>query len=122
MSDLRPNAGNTQAVTVRIRKQETEQILKKPFIQTGLSRSRIEERLNVPRCSKCWTYDHLKDNCTKPERKKMYLRCRKDGEKTATPHQHAKKSMPLMPKRRAYRRALAQVRKETRYSNKAKGK
>lgn len=42
-------------------------------------RCRLEKRLRVPRCTKCWSYDHRTDNCTGPERRENCYRCGKES-------------------------------------------
>ncbi|CAH1107104.1 unnamed protein product [Psylliodes chrysocephalus] len=45
----------------------------------GLVRCRLEKRLRVPRCARCWFYEHRTDKCQATERKESCFRCGKDG-------------------------------------------
>ncbi|CAG9815533.1 unnamed protein product [Phaedon cochleariae] len=79
ISELRPNARNTQAITVTLEKEKAEILLKQPYIRIGLSRGKMERRIKVPRCSKCWAYEHSKEECDGPDRKNLCYKCGKEG-------------------------------------------
>ncbi|KAH1006087.1 hypothetical protein HUJ05_006856 [Dendroctonus ponderosae] len=77
MSDLRPNTGNTQAVTISLEKRKAEKLLQNPYLRVGLSRARMERRINVSRCRRCWGYSHSENRCTGPDRRKLCFKCGK---------------------------------------------
>ncbi|KAH1009953.1 hypothetical protein HUJ05_004328, partial [Dendroctonus ponderosae] len=79
ISELRPNAGSTQALTIRLEKAKAEQLLQRPYLQVGLSRARMERRFDVPRCWRCWEYSHTEADCAGPDRRKLCFRCGKEG-------------------------------------------
>ncbi|XP_048522716.1 uncharacterized protein LOC125504559, partial [Dendroctonus ponderosae] len=54
LSDLRPNANCTQAVTLLIRREMANELLEGKHIKIGLVRCSMEARINLQRCSKCW--------------------------------------------------------------------
>ncbi|KAJ8933809.1 hypothetical protein NQ314_013781 [Rhamnusium bicolor] len=68
MSDLRVNARDTQAVTIRLSKDDAERILKDKALRVGLVKCSFENRINMSRCFKCWSFDHLADDCNGPDR------------------------------------------------------
>ncbi|KAH1006937.1 hypothetical protein HUJ05_007622 [Dendroctonus ponderosae] len=82
MSDLRPNTGNTQAVTISLEKRKAEKLLQNPYLRVGLSRARMERRINVSRCRRCWGYSHSENRCTGPDRRKL---CFNAGREATSP-------------------------------------
>ncbi|KAH1028467.1 hypothetical protein HUJ05_001822 [Dendroctonus ponderosae] len=79
MSKLRPIAGETQALTLNIEREKAKILLRQPYIRVGLTRGRMEKRINVSQCNKCWAYDHKGIDSTGPDRSKMCYKCGKEG-------------------------------------------
>lgn len=53
MREFRPNAGGTQVMTISLERSKARQLLEVPFLLVGLSRARLDKRINVPRCRRC---------------------------------------------------------------------
>lgn len=76
-SELRPMRNNTQAITVTISKRKAETLLKKGPLKIGLTRCRVERKVNVDRCFRCWDYNHTAKECKGPDRSKCCFKCGK---------------------------------------------
>ncbi|KAJ8931375.1 hypothetical protein NQ314_015720 [Rhamnusium bicolor] len=79
MSELRPNARNTQAVTITLERTKAEELLKHPYLCIPLSRANMERKINVPRCRKYWAYEHSEEDCKGPDRQNTCYKCGKEG-------------------------------------------
>ncbi|KAJ8932448.1 hypothetical protein NQ314_014644 [Rhamnusium bicolor] len=79
MSELRPNTRNTQAVTITLERTKAEELLKHPYLRVGFSRANMERKINVPRCRKCWAYEHSEKDCKGPNRQNTCYKCGKEG-------------------------------------------
>lgn len=78
-SELRPNANNTQAITVTLRKKDAAVLIEHKYIRIGYSNCRVEERVNVTRCRRCWEYGHNSANCQAEDRSKNCFKCGQEG-------------------------------------------
>ncbi|CAH1103759.1 unnamed protein product [Psylliodes chrysocephalus] len=78
ISELRPLSNNTKAATVAINKTDGEMLLKERHIRIGIVRCRIEKKLTIPRCYKCWSYDHDARLCNGPDRTRTCFKCGKE--------------------------------------------
>lgn len=76
---LRPMANQTVATTLRADKKAAEALLLKGKIRVGLIHCRIEKRVSLNKCNKCWSYDHDTQACKGPDRRGRCLRCGVDG-------------------------------------------
>ncbi|KAH1000555.1 hypothetical protein HUJ04_012864 [Dendroctonus ponderosae] len=65
------------AVTISLEKRKAEKLLQNPYLRVGLSRARMERRINVSRCRRCWGYSHSENRCTGPDRRKLCFKCGK---------------------------------------------
>ncbi|KAJ8931220.1 hypothetical protein NQ314_015891 [Rhamnusium bicolor] len=79
VSDLRPNISYTMAATLAIGCAEAERVLRDDFIRVNLVRCPAQKRINVPRCSKFWSYDYKVVDCKGLDRKGTCYRCGKPG-------------------------------------------
>lgn len=68
VGELRPMAKNTQAVTITTTKSNAAALLKNKLLRIGLINCRVEKRIQLQKCTKCWSYDHRSDKCTDPDR------------------------------------------------------
>lgn len=67
LSELRPLSNDTLAATLTLKSNTAEKILQNGFLQVGLVKCRVEKRLNVQKCQKCWSYEHYTDRCIGPD-------------------------------------------------------
>ncbi|CAG9773642.1 unnamed protein product [Ceutorhynchus assimilis] len=79
LSELRPQANGTQAVTLTVEKKLAEKLTADKYIKIGLVRCYIEKNVTVERCRKCWSHNHITSNCTGPDRTKACYKCGKEG-------------------------------------------
>jgi len=80
IGELRPYAMHAQATTVRINTGYAQNLLSNPDIRIGLVRCKIEEKIKLDRCSRCWSYEnHSMEKCKGPDRRQKCFRCGKDG-------------------------------------------
>lgn len=79
ISELRPQRDKTMAVTISIPEKIAEKLIEKEHIRIGLSRCRVEKRLRVKRCLKCWSYSHQIEQCDGPDRRNNCYKCGKIG-------------------------------------------
>ncbi|CAG9833250.1 unnamed protein product [Diabrotica balteata] len=74
---MRPLRGNTLATTIVIPARVAKILLSRDFLRVGVCRCRVEKRLKLKRCSRCWAYTHDTDKCRGPDRSGMCYRCGK---------------------------------------------
>lgn len=79
LSELRPQSNETQAATLTVKKEEAVKLLRAEHIRVGLVRCRIEKRLRISRCTKCWEYDHKANDCNGPSRAALCYKCGKEN-------------------------------------------
>lgn len=77
VSDTRPLARNTLAVTVVTDPTTAERMLnnKKGRLRVGYSLCYIEKRIEVTQCKRCWGFGHTKANCSGKDREDLCFRC-----------------------------------------------
>nr|XP_023027497.1 uncharacterized protein LOC111515505 [Leptinotarsa decemlineata] len=75
ISELRPYTNDTQTATLTMPKELANKLLSNEYIRVGLVRCRVEKRVRVPRCGKCWAHDHETNNCTGADRTKNCYKC-----------------------------------------------
>lgn len=81
ISQLRPNRGGTLAATVSIPAGMEDRMPEGSNIRVGLARCRVEKRLEVRKCFKCWAYDHEARECTGEDRSGACYKCGIKGHK-----------------------------------------
>lgn len=75
LSDLRPNANGTQAVTLSINTDLGENLLSHGTLKIGLVRCSVEKRIEVRKCPKCWSFEHSIENCEEQDRANKCFNC-----------------------------------------------
>ncbi|CAH1106749.1 unnamed protein product [Psylliodes chrysocephalus] len=75
LSELRPLSNDTLAATLTLRTEQAEKLLREGFLRVGLGKCRLEKRLNIRRCPKCWSYEQEVDKCEGPDRSKQCFKC-----------------------------------------------
>lgn len=77
IKSLRPNVSGRQIATVSIDSKDEKLISDNIKIRIGLNSCRVEKRIELQKCFKCWNYDHISKTCKGDDRSKA---CRKCGE------------------------------------------
>lgn len=117
LSKFRPNANKTMSVTFTINKEDAKILIDSKEIRIGLVMAKIEKRIQVKKCYKCWAYDHEASECKGPDRRRICYKCGKEGHpaKTCT----EKERCPICDKEghkagtgacKIFRRALSRAR------------
>ncbi|CAH1107107.1 unnamed protein product [Psylliodes chrysocephalus] len=75
ISELRPLGNDTLAATVTLKTEHADLIVEDGFLQVGLVKCRVEKRLTVMKCQRCWSHDHYTDHCTGPDRSNCCYKC-----------------------------------------------
>ncbi|XP_066157733.1 uncharacterized protein [Euwallacea fornicatus] len=81
LGDMRANKWDTQAVTVVMGEKVADELMKDPYIRIGYVRCRMEKRLEVKRCYKCWGFEHEARECTGKDRSRCCFVCGEEGHK-----------------------------------------
>ena len=63
IGELRPLYGSSQAVTVTMPVQPAEELIKKGGIRVGYNTCRVERRVALTQCYRCWGYGHRAIEC-----------------------------------------------------------
>ncbi|XP_050306719.1 uncharacterized protein LOC126743597 [Anthonomus grandis grandis] len=79
ISDFRPNRDNTLAATINISKEKASILAQHRYIRISMANCNIEKRLQVTKCSKCWSYEHHVRDCDGPNRSNLCYRCGEEG-------------------------------------------
>jgi len=79
LSELRPMANQMQAATMNINKEAAMKLLKNKYIMIDYVRCSLEKKIDLPRCHKCWKYDHRATECTTPDLVDTCFKCGKKG-------------------------------------------
>ena len=79
VGEIRPNRNDTINITIRIEEEAANQILAEGSIKVGLSEGKVEEKLPIARCYKCWGYGHMAKNCEEEDRSDNCYRCGEKG-------------------------------------------
>ncbi|CAG9825659.1 unnamed protein product [Phaedon cochleariae] len=77
LSELRPNARNTQAITVTTNKVNAEKLLAAGKIRIGIGKCDITRKVDIKKCRRCWGLDHLATECSGPDRTRHCFNCGK---------------------------------------------
>lgn len=78
---IRPTTTGSQIATVAMDKEDALEILKLQKIRIGLNMCRVEERVNVIKCFRCWDFGHIAKDCTGTDRSMLCQKCGSDGHK-----------------------------------------
>lgn len=77
---VRPAVWGSQAATVKLEEGDAKRLILAGRVRIGLSMCRVEERIEVSRCCKCWKYGHRSYKCSNEgDMKKHCFKCRKEG-------------------------------------------
>lgn len=79
LTDLRPNIRNTQTATLIINEADAEKILRNGVIRVGFVNCKVEKRIPITRCFRCWAFEHTSENCKGLDRSGMCFKCGKEG-------------------------------------------
>nr|XP_022907672.1 uncharacterized protein LOC111419136 [Onthophagus taurus] len=79
MSSLRPYAGSMMAVTVELKTECAQILIREKKIRVGLAMCRVEERKRATRCWRCWSTGHLARDCNGPDRTNCCYNCGEEG-------------------------------------------
>lgn len=71
ISEIRPNANNTQAITISSSKEDADKLALEGQLRIGVVNCTVEKRINLQRCFRCWCYDHIAEGCKGPDRLQM---------------------------------------------------
>lgn len=91
ITSLRSARNGTQTATVNLEEGYAHKLLDKGRLRVGIVECRIQERLDIPRCYKCWSYGHNARNCEGTDRsKKCHICCSEEHDrkncKATTPY------------------------------------
>ncbi|CAH1107098.1 unnamed protein product [Psylliodes chrysocephalus] len=75
LSELRPLNNDTLAATITLKSDYAETLTEQGFLRVGLVKCRLEKRLNIKRCIKCWSYEHTAEKCEGTDRSKHCFKC-----------------------------------------------
>lgn len=76
---LRPMRNGSQAATIKMDEGKAKQLLSMNRIRIRLAICRIEERINIGNCFKCWNFRHLAAECSGPDRRGNCYKCGEAG-------------------------------------------
>ncbi|ENN78510.1 hypothetical protein YQE_05022, partial [Dendroctonus ponderosae] len=79
ISDLRTASDNTRSAIVSLSKKESDEVLSKRHIRVGLVNCSISRLTRVPKCRRCWAFDHQEENCHGEDRSKACYKCGENG-------------------------------------------
>ncbi|XP_030750281.1 uncharacterized protein LOC115878068 [Sitophilus oryzae] len=79
LSNLRPNANNTQAATIITDKETAHSLLQAPTLRIGIVRCSLERKADIKKCKRCWAHDHTEEHCNGPDRRKLCYKCSEEG-------------------------------------------
>ncbi|XP_022908766.2 trichohyalin-like [Onthophagus taurus] len=82
MSSLRPYAESMMAVTIELAEEKAKKLMNSKRIRIGLAMCSVEERVNIKKCLKCWSPQHLIKDCTGPDRRNCCYNCGVEGHLT----------------------------------------
>lgn len=79
VTSLRPAFGDTQVATVKVAKSYSEALVNKKRILIGWTRCRVQKRVPMQGCGKCWGMGHNRSDCKGPDRTELCRRCGQAG-------------------------------------------
>ena len=79
VKSIRPDRSGNQTATVQMPEKEAMVLIKLGKLRIGLSRCRVQERINVEHCCKCWGYHNKADTCENDNRSEKCRNCAGTG-------------------------------------------
>lgn len=79
VGQFRPMAGNLLAITVTLPASAATALVREKHIRVGMVRCRVDLRVEVTRCFRCWAYDHIAKSCKGPDRRDRCFNCGEAG-------------------------------------------
>ncbi|CAH1107096.1 unnamed protein product [Psylliodes chrysocephalus] len=80
---LRPMEGGRQAATVELDEEEANKLFKEKEVRIGWTRCRVKERVDVGRCYRCGSINHIARDCKEPPMGEKCRKCGDEGHKAA---------------------------------------
>ncbi|XP_063901395.1 centromere-associated protein E-like [Zophobas morio] len=91
VGEVRPTRNNTQTITITIDKDSAEILIRKEFVMIGIVKGKIEERMQMTRCYRCWGYGHAASECLEEiDRRNTCYKCGKEGHQAGQCNNEAK--------------------------------
>ncbi len=78
---LRPTPNGNQTTIIEMKEEDAKGLVQKSKMRLGLSVCKIQERIEVEKCYRYWTYGHKAWNCSRPDKRESCLNCAKEGHK-----------------------------------------
>ena len=75
----RPDRTGNQTVTIQAEEKDAERLIQADRIRIGLGNCKIQERVVVTHCYRCWAYDHKIKDCKGEDRSQKCRRCAGEG-------------------------------------------
>lgn len=107
-----------QIATIVLDQKDADEILELNKIRIGLSVCQVQQRVEVLKCYRCWSYDHFASNCTGEDRSQKCHICAQDDHKAEKctndafcPHCNNKGHRAGSGKCKLFQQALAKARK-----------
>ena len=76
---LRPAYNGNQVATVIMDEEDANKITAVGRIRIGLTLCRVQERIEIEKCYKCWDYGHKADKCSGEDRGERCRNCAQEG-------------------------------------------
>jgi hypothetical protein len=71
----------TQTTTATLDRDWADKLISMRTIRIEMCMCKIQERVDLGRCYKCWCYGHMASACRGTDRTKLCLNCAQDGHK-----------------------------------------
>lgn len=79
IASLRPGYANTQTAVVIVNKESAEQLNKIKYVRIGLPNCKIQQKVQIEKCYRCWGAGHNARECNGTDRSKSCLNCGEEG-------------------------------------------
>ncbi|XP_066261185.1 uncharacterized protein [Euwallacea similis] len=79
LGQMRKNLSDTQAVTLKMTEGKAAKLLEHPYIRVGYVRCRMEKRIEIGRCYKCWGLDDKISDCRGKDRSRCCFKYGEEG-------------------------------------------
>ncbi|XP_074034771.1 uncharacterized protein [Leptinotarsa decemlineata] len=123
VSNLRPGPNDTQTAIVTLVSKDIEKIHRQG-LRIGIANCEIQQKVDLPKCRKCWQHDHVAPQCTGPDRSALCFKCGKEGhvgkectENEFCPICEEGGHMAGRGKCKEFKRALTKIKQNTQYPN-----
>ncbi|KAG5891215.1 hypothetical protein JTB14_036132 [Gonioctena quinquepunctata] len=73
--EIRPLQNDTLTATLTLLKDLLANITANELVRMGLVRCKLKKRVNVPKCGRCWSFSHSRDECNDPDGTKCCYKC-----------------------------------------------